>query len=47
MDGTLVDTNHANFLSYKKAIHTVAKSDHDVIYNPSNKHQLQRKVTES
>jgi beta-phosphoglucomutase len=36
MDGTLVDTNLANFLSYKKAITTVTKSDHNLIYN-SNK----------
>ncbi len=33
MDGTLVDTNLANFLSYKKAIISVTKSDHDLTYN--------------
>ncbi len=33
MDGTLVDTNLANFLSYKKAIISVTKSNHDLTYN--------------
>jgi beta-phosphoglucomutase len=33
MDGTLVDTNFANFLSYKKAINSVTKSDKDLTYN--------------
>lgn len=33
MDGTLVDTNFANFLSYKKAIQTVTKSDQELTYN--------------
>lgn len=33
MDGTLVDTNYANFLAYKKAIHTVINSDIDLTYN--------------
>jgi beta-phosphoglucomutase len=33
MDGTLVDTNLANFLSYKKAILSVTKSNHDLKYN--------------
>jgi beta-phosphoglucomutase-like phosphatase (HAD superfamily) len=33
MDGTLVDTNLANFLSYKKAILSVTKSNHDLTYN--------------
>ncbi len=37
MDGTLVDTNLANFLSYKKSIHTVLKSDHNLIYNPDKR----------
>ncbi len=37
MDGTLVDTNLANFLSYKKAIHTVTKTDHDLTYNPDKR----------
>ena len=33
MDGTLVDTNLANFLSYKKAILSVTKLNHDLTYN--------------
>lgn len=33
MDGTLVDTNLANFLSYKKAILSVTKVNHDLTYN--------------
>ena len=33
MDGTLIDTNLANFLSYKKAIHVVTKITHDLKYN--------------
>ncbi len=33
MDGTLVDTNLANFLAYKKAILFVTKSNLDVTYN--------------
>lgn len=37
MDGTLVDTNFANFLSYKKAILSVTKSDHQLIYNPKKR----------
>lgn len=37
MDGTLVDTNLANFLSYKKAIHSVTKTDNDLSYNPDKR----------
>jgi HAD superfamily hydrolase (TIGR01509 family) len=33
MDGTLVDTNLANFLSYKKAIISITKSNHNLTYN--------------
>jgi len=33
MDGTLVDSNYANYLSYKKAIQSVMQSDPDIIYN--------------
>jgi beta-phosphoglucomutase-like phosphatase (HAD superfamily) len=33
MDGTLVDTNLANFLSYQKAIISVTKSNYDLTYN--------------
>lgn len=36
MDGTLVDTNYANFLSYQKAIRSIIKSDFSLIYD-SNK----------
>ena len=34
MDGTLIDTNFANFLSYKKPILSVTKSDYNLTYNP-------------
>lgn len=37
MDGTLVDTNLANFLSYKKAILFVTKSDYDLTYNSNRR----------
>ena len=37
MDGTLVDTNFANFLSYKKAILSVTKSDYNLTYKPNNR----------
>ncbi len=37
MDGTLVDTNIANFLSYNKAIQFVTNSDHDLTYNPEKR----------
>lgn len=37
MDGTLVDTNRANFLSYKKAIDFVTKLNNDLTYNPDNR----------
>lgn len=37
MDGTLVDTNIANFLSYKKAIQFVKNSDHYLTHNPENR----------
>lgn len=33
MDGTLVDTDLANFLSYKKAILSVTKSDYNLTFN--------------
>jgi beta-phosphoglucomutase-like phosphatase (HAD superfamily) len=35
MDGTLVNTNVANFLAYKKAILAITKSEHDLTYNPN------------
>lgn len=34
MDWTLIDTNYANFLSYKKAIELIIKSKIDISYNP-------------
>lgn len=34
MDGTLIDTNLANFLAYKKAVDSVLQSDTNLIYNP-------------
>lgn len=37
MDGTLVDTNYANFLSYKKAIELIRKSDFNIIYDSTSR----------
>jgi len=37
MDGTLVNTNFANYLSYKKAIQLVIQSNIDIPYNPSER----------
>jgi beta-phosphoglucomutase len=37
LDGTLVDTNFANFLSYKKAICNVTKSNQDLTYHPDKR----------
>lgn len=37
MDGTLVDTNIANFLSYKTAIQFVTNSDNDLTQNPEKR----------
>lgn len=34
MDGTLVDTNLANFSAYKKAIDSVLQTDTNLVYNP-------------
>jgi len=34
MDGTLINTDYANFLSYKKAIHSVIDNGYDLSYNP-------------
>lgn len=42
MDGTLVDTNLANFLAYKKALDSVLQTDTQLIYNP--KHRFNRGV---
>lgn len=38
MDGTLVDTDIANFFSYKKAIHSVTKSYENLNYNPDKRY---------
>jgi beta-phosphoglucomutase len=37
MDETLIDTNIANFLSYKKAIQTFTQFDSDLEYNPEQR----------
>jgi len=37
MDETLIDTNIANFLSYKKAIQTFIQADLDLEYNPEQR----------
>lgn len=37
MDDTLVDTNVANFLSYKEAIQQVIHQDIDISYNPKER----------
>ncbi|MEC4005930.1 HAD hydrolase-like protein [Flavobacterium sp. SUN052] len=37
MDGTLVDTDFANFLSYKNAIQSVIQTDKDIPYNPNER----------
>ena len=37
MDGTLVDTDYANYLSYRKAIEIVMKSDFGLLYNPDER----------
>jgi beta-phosphoglucomutase-like phosphatase (HAD superfamily) len=37
MDGTLVDTDFANFLSYKKAIKLIPGLDKEIQYNPNER----------
>ncbi|KAA6338311.1 hypothetical protein EZS27_013677 [termite gut metagenome] len=37
MDGTLIDTDYANFLSYKKAIELVLQKDFDLPHNPTQR----------
>lgn len=37
MDGTLVDTDFANFLSYKKAIQTFFKTEKEIEFNPNKR----------
>lgn len=34
LDGTLIDTDYANFLSYREAVKTVLQNDFDLSYNP-------------
>lgn len=37
MDGTLINTNYSNFLSYKSAIQSVTKTDYNLTYNPDKR----------
>lgn len=37
MDGTLIETDFANFLSYKEAILSIIQTDKDIEYNPSER----------
>ena len=37
MDGTLVDTDYSNFLSYKKAIELVKRTNFHINYNPTQR----------
>jgi FMN phosphatase YigB (HAD superfamily) len=37
MDGTLIDTNLANFTAYKKAIELVLQTDSNLTYNPGQR----------
>ena len=37
MDGTLVDTDFSNFLSYKKAIQSVIQTNNDIPYHPNDR----------
>lgn len=37
MDGTLIDTDFANFLSYKNAIESIVKLDKEIQYNPNER----------
>lgn len=37
MDGTLVDTNYANYLSYRQAIKEVTHGKNDIQFNPSKR----------
>jgi beta-phosphoglucomutase len=34
MDGTLVDTNLANFSAYKNAVDSVLQTETNLVYNP-------------
>lgn len=37
MDGTLINTDYANFLAYKKAIHSVTNNGLELSFNPQNR----------
>lgn len=37
MDGTLINTNYSNFLSYKKAILSVTEKEFNLVYNPEKR----------
>lgn len=37
MDGTLIDTDFINFLSYKKAIHSIMQNGFDLSYNQNSR----------
>lgn len=36
-DGTLINTNYSNFLSYKRAIRSVTKTEYNLTYNPDKR----------
>ena len=42
MDGTLVDTDYANFLAYKRAIQSVTSSTNEITYNPDRRFNRSR-----
>lgn len=42
MDGTLIDTNLANYLSYKKAIQDVIQHDSEILYD--SKYRFNRSI---
>lgn len=42
MDGTLIETDFANFLAYSKAINIVLKSESTISYNPNHRFDKNR-----
>jgi beta-phosphoglucomutase-like phosphatase (HAD superfamily) len=47
MDGTLVDTDYANYLSYRRAVREVTHGKHDIQFNPDkrfNREDLKEQV---
>lgn len=47
MDGTLIDTDYANYLSYMHAIEDVTRQKHDIQFNPRkrfNREELKEKI---